>query len=104
MPSGRLAHIDITTPATDISLYVVPANKTASLTVCLTNRNPNAVKIRLALTGQTTINSDEYIAYDHTIYPGESYERSGLVLKTNEYVYVRSDTPNVSAVAWGFEE
>jgi hypothetical protein len=104
MPSGRLAKTDITTPATDIQLYAVPASKVASITVCMTNRTANNVKVRLALTGQTNINTDEYIAFDHVIYPGENYERSGIVLKAGEYVYVRSDTASVSCVVWGFEE
>jgi len=104
MPNGRLASLDITSANTDTLLYTVPSTKTASFTVCMTNRTASSVKVRIALTDSTSITNDEYIAYDVTIHPYEVYERSGLVLYQGQYVYVRSATTGINAVAWGYEE
>lgn len=104
MASGRLASIDISNANTDTQLYGVPSSKVASFTVCMTNRTASAVRVRVALTDTTSIGNDEYIAYDVTVYPNETYERSGLVLAQGQYVYVRSTATGVSALAWGYEE
>lgn len=104
MASGRLASLDITNAATDTQLYACPSNKTASFTVSMVNRSASPVTVRIALTDSTTVGNDEYIAYEQPIYPGESYERSGLVLTQGQFVYVRSSATSVNAVAYGYEE
>ena len=104
MASGRLAALDITAPATDTQLYHVPASTVSSFSVSIVNRTANAVKVRLALTTNTTIALGEYVAYDVTVYPNEVYERSGFVLDAGKYVYVRSSATGVNAVIYGYEE
>lgn len=104
MATGRLASIDITSAATDTQLYVCPSSKVASFTLSAVNRTASPVQIRVALTTSTSVSNDSYIAYDHTIYPNETYERSGLVLNQGQYVYVRSSATNVNFVAYGYEE
>ena len=104
MASGRLATLDITNAATDTQLYAVPSNKTASFSVCVTNRGNAVAKIRLALTDTTSVGADEYIAYDVSVYPGEVYERSGIVLIQGQFVYIRSSVTSVNAVVYGYEE
>ena len=102
--TGRLAALDISSPATDTQLYVVPSAKVASFSVSIVNRSANPVRIRLALTSSTTIALGEYVAYDVTVYANEVYERSGFVLDAGKYVYVRSSATGVNAVVYGYEE
>jgi hypothetical protein len=105
MASGRLATVDITNAATDTQLYSCPNNKTASFSISIVNRSSsNNALIRVALTNSTTVTNDAYVAYDVILYPNEVYERSGFVLAQGQYVYVRSSTTSVNAVAYGYEE
>lgn len=104
MASGRLAALDISAPATDTQLYVVPGSTVSSFSVSIVNRGASSVKIRLALTASTNIAAGEYVAYDVTVYPNEVYERSGFVLAAGQYVYVQSSATSVNAVVYGYEE
>ena len=104
MATGRLASLDITNAATDTQLYAVPSSKVASFTLCMTNRTSSVIKVRIALTDTTSIGNDEYVAYDHSIYPNECYERSGFVLSQGQFVYVRASATGISAVVYGYEE
>jgi hypothetical protein len=104
MANGRLATLDITSASTDTQLYSPTAGKTGSFSVCMVNRTSSTVTVRIALTNSTSISADEYIAYEHQIYPYEEYERSGLVLIGGQYVYVRSSATGVNAVVYGYEE
>ena len=104
MATGILATLDITSASTDLQLYAGVASKNSSLTVCLTNRTSSPVNVNIALTQATSVSNPTYIAYQQIIYPNESYERSGLVITTGQYVYVNSSATGVSAVAWGYEE
>ena len=102
--TGRLATNDFAAAATDYSIYTVPTGKVASFTVCMTNRTTNTVTVRIALTDTGTIGSDEFIAYEVPIYPGEVYERSGLVLNAGFSVFARASTTGVNVVIYGYEE
>ena len=105
MASGRLATVDITNAATDTQLYSCPNNKVASFSISIVNRsNSNTALIRVALTNGTSVTNDSYVAYDVALYPNEVYERSGFVMSQGQYVYVRSSTTSVNAVAYGYEE
>lgn len=104
MATGRLATLDIPTPATDTLFYTVPTNKTSSFSMCFTNRTTSPVTIRIAFTNSGTITNDEYVAYEVTVYGNEVYERTGFVLVQGQFVYVRSSATGVNVVAWGYEE
>lgn len=105
MVTGLLAALDISTPNIDTQLYT-PSNGTtvASVTVCLTNRTTTIVHVRVALSTTSSVSAKNYITYDIPVYPGEWFERSGLVLAPGQYLFVRSDSLSVSATAWGYEE
>lgn len=104
MASGKLAGIDITSPNTDTQLYAVPSAKTASVTVCMTNRTGATVKVRLALTSVTSVANTDYVAFDVSIPANETYERSGLVVTTGQYIYARANATGISAVVFGYED
>jgi hypothetical protein len=75
----------------------------ATVTVNLVNRNNETVKVWIAV--NTTLHEmaaiDAFVEYELELEPNAVVERSGILLKKDEYVTVKSDTSNVSATAWG---
>jgi hypothetical protein len=104
MATGILASIDITNASTDTQLYACPSGMVASFSLSMVNRTASPVQVNIALTTATTVTNGEYIAYGYTIYPNETYERAGLVITEGQFVYVRSTTTGVNAIAYGYEE
>lgn len=108
MPNGRLAAIDITTTGSPIQIFQVPAGKTTSFSLTIVNRNSSNAKIRIWLADTASPAAGEAIAWDEILYPAdqgqEPLQRVGLVLGENQYLFVQTDTANISVVAWGFEE
>lgn len=104
MASGRIFATDLTAGAYN-SAYQVPVGKTTTCSVSICNRNTTSVMIRLALAASTgTPANGEFIEYS-TMIPGFGVlERTGLILAATQYITVYSDTANVSAVGYGFEE
>ena len=102
--TGRLATNDIAAANTDYEIYTVPTGKVASFSICMVNRTSNTVTVQIALSDSNTISSDEYIAFNVQIYPGEVYERSGFVLGQGFSIFVRASTTGVNAVVYGYEE
>lgn len=99
MSSGILGGADLTA-TTDTTIYTVPDDRVATLTVSLCNRNSTVVLVRIALVGDIT----NYIEYDFSLGPNLPIERSGIALGAGQSVLVRSDTANISASVYGWEE
>lgn len=104
MASGRLGTQNITSTNTNIQLYQVPSGQNASVTINVCNRGTSAAAIRIALTDSTTPDLSEWVDWDAVVQPNESYQRTGVVLSSGQYVYVRSDQANISVNVYGFEE
>ena len=103
MAAGRLGSVDLGV-ATDATVFTVTTGKVASFSVSFCNRNATAVLVRLSLCDTSTPGVDEYIEYNTSI-PGYGVlERSKLVLGNSMLVVARSDTANVSVVAYGYED
>ena len=104
MASGILGQTDITSTNTDTSIYTVPASKTASLTLSLVNRGSASAAIRVGLCESGTIGNAEFIEYETILPPKGVLERTGIVMQATKQLVVRTDTANISASAYGFEE
>lgn len=102
---GRLAAVDINTPSTITNVYTPAAGKTGVVTLSICNLTAQAVKLRIAFQSNDDVNvgSGEWIEYDFELSPGNTYERSGLVVSGTQTISVYS-TGRVAAVVWGFEE
>ena len=103
MASGRLGAVDISAN-TNTLIYNPPASKVASVSVNFCNRSGYIATIRLALAATTTPATSEWIVYDFEIQPGQSFERTGLVISTGVQIVAWSNQTNVSVVAYGFEQ
>lgn len=95
--SGNLA------AATNTTLYTVPADTFAVVTVSVCNRGGSAVEVRLAVSTSDTPADAEYIEYDSLVSANGVLERTGIVIDAGKKVVVRSNSINVSAVAYGIE-
>lgn len=102
MATGRLGTADLAA-ATDTTLYTVPADTFAVLTLSICNRNASSASIRVAVSTSATPANDEFIEFDSQVIGNSVIERTGIVMDANKILVVRSDTINVSAVAYGIE-
>lgn len=98
------AHQNITTTGTPIQVWQVPLNQTATVTIRLVNRTSGNVKIRLALSDSNSLDDSYWAQYDHIIYPNDSYTEAGVVLNSQDYIFVQTDTSGVTALVWGFSQ
>ena len=105
MPTGRLGTANITTTS-NTTIYTVPSSTFSVVSVSVCNRNSStAATIRIAVASSGSPGPDEYIEYDTSLVASGVVERTGLVMKTGDYlvVQVSSATPTVSVVAFGIE-
>ena len=107
MATGRLGTANITLASTNTTIYGPVAASTFSVvSVNICNRNSStAATIRVAVATSATPGLDEWIEYDTSLVASGVVERTGLVMKTGDYlvVQVSSATPTVSVVAFGIE-
>ena len=106
MATGRLGTANITTTA-NTTIYGPVASSTFSVvSVNICNRNSSAAAtIKVAVATSASPGLDEWIEYDTSLVASGVVERTGLVMKTGDYlvVQVSSATPTVSVVAFGIE-
>jgi hypothetical protein len=105
MATGRLGVANLSA-ATNTTVYDVPDNTFAVVTLSVCNRSAAAVTIQVAIcTAATAATPDpsEYIEFDTSLSAKGVLERTGLVLKATEKIVVRSSAASVSAVVYGIE-
>ena len=102
MATGRLGTADLAA-ATNTTLYTVPADTFAVVTVSVCNRGATAANIRLAVASSATPADSEYIEFDVSLAPKGVLERTGVVLDAGKLLVVRSSAISVSAVTYGIE-
>jgi hypothetical protein len=102
MATGRLGTADLA-GATNTTVYEVPEDTFAVVTVSICNRNIASITVRLAMAATSTPANGEFIEYDVSIPANAVLERTGIVMDTGKLLVVRSSLANVSVVAWGIE-
>jgi hypothetical protein len=102
MATGRLGSADLAA-ATNTTLYTVPANTFAVLTVSVCNRGATAATIQLAISTSATPSAADYLEFDTSLSAKGVLERTGIVLDAGKLLVVRSSATSVNAVAYGIE-
>ena len=102
MATGILGTADLQS-ASNTSIYVVPNETFAVVTVNICNRNNADTAIRISISDTSSPDSAGFIEYDTTLSANGVLERSGIVLDAGKNIVVYSDDSNVSAVAYGIE-
>ena len=103
MATGRLGTATLTA-ATDTTLYTVPADTFAVVSINLCNRSAaNPADVRIAICDAATPTNDEFLEYDSELLASGVIERTGIVMDANKLLVVRASTNDITAVAYGIE-
>lgn len=109
MTAQRFGALDLAATTDTILMTGSPGTNT-TVNVRFVNRNSTEVRIRLALvdanalTALADLSNEDYLEYDTEILGNEVLENTGLAIPASYTLVVRSDTTNVTCIAFGFEE
>lgn len=103
MATGRLGTANITTAATNTTVYTVPSNNFTMCTISVCNRGNSDAAIRIALAVDVTPTDDEWIEYNVDIGGHGVLERTGVLLSAGQKIIAWTSAPNVSVVVYGVE-
>ena len=103
MATGILGTPANLTAGTNTTLYTVPAENFAVITINLTNRDTQARTVRVALSDTDSPTDAEWIEYDASLIAGGVLERGGVVIQAGKKVVVQANSINVSAMVYGIE-
>jgi hypothetical protein len=102
MATGRLGATDLSA-ATNTTVYTVPADTFAVVTLSVCNRGTSPCTVQVAISSSATPTAAEYVEFDTALSAKGVLERTGLVLDAGKLLVVRSSAASVSAVAYGIE-
>lgn len=103
MATGILGTPSDLSAATNTTIYTVPSDTFAIVTVNVTNRAAATRDIRLALSATGTPAAGEYIEYDTELVANGTVERSGIVLQAGKNIVAYANSTDVNVVVYGIE-
>lgn len=103
MATGILGTPTDVPATTNTSIYTVPADTFAVVTINITNRNSATRDVRIALSSTGTPAAGEWIEYDTELLGNGTLERSGIVLQAAKQVVIYANSTDVSAMVYGIE-
>ena len=102
MATAILGSADLAAAA-NATVYTVPADTFAVVTVNVTNRNAASRDVRVALSATATPTAAEYIEYDTELLGNGSLERGGIVIDATKNIVVYSNSTDVNDIVYGIE-
>ena len=98
-PTGFVAAALMSPAKQNKTLYAVPADEEALVSVFVANQSPSNARFRLAIVDSTqapVINSDQYIEYNQDLAPRLSYQRRDIKVRGGQSIVAYSDNPDLS--------
>lgn len=102
MATGILGAVAVNA-ITDTTVYTVPADTFAVVTINAVNTTNVPKNVRLALSVSETPDAAEYIEYDVEILANGVIERTGIVLEAGRNVVAYTNSAGVSVQVYGIE-
>lgn len=109
MTAKRFGALDLTSN-TNTLLMSGPSGFSSTANVRFVNRNSSPVKVRLALVDEpaasavANLSVEDYLEFDIEVRANGVLENTGIVVPEDYSLVARSDTDDVTVVAFGFEE
>lgn len=103
MASGTLGQ-SAPAASVDTTVYTVPALKTATFNVSITNTTGYLIPFKLSISATGTPAASEYIEYNACINGFDTYERGGLIASAGKNIVVFSEYAGLSVSVYGYEE
>lgn len=97
---GTPANLNATTNTT---IYTVPSDTFAIVTINVTNRSASTRDIRIGLAATGTPSLAEWIEYDTELVANGTLERSGVVLQAGKNVVAYANSTDVTVMVYGIE-
>ena len=88
---------------TNTTIYTVPADNFAIVSINITNRATSTRDIRIALAASDTPTNAEWIEYDTEIVANGTLERSGIVIDATKKVVAYANSTDVTVMVYGIE-
>jgi len=88
---------------TNTTIYTVPADNFAIVSINVTNRATSTRDIRIALAASDTPTNTEWIEYDTEIVANGTLERSGIVIDATKKVVAYANSTDVTVMVYGIE-
>jgi len=88
---------------TNTTVYTVPNETFAVVTVNVTNKDNQSRQIRIATASSDTPDSSEWIEFDAEILGNGTFERSGIVLDAGKKIVAYSNSTDINVVVFGIE-
>ena len=98
-PTGFVAAALISPAKQNKTLYSVPADEEALVSLFVANQSSSNARFRLAIVDSTqapVINSDQYIEYNQDLAPRLSYQRRDIKVRGGQSIVAYSDNPDLS--------
>ena len=103
MATGILGTPADLSATTNTTIYTVPADTFAIVTISVCNRSTSTRDVRVALAASGTPSNSEYIEFDTELVANGTLERSGVVVQAGKNIVVFANSTDVSAMVYGIE-
>lgn len=89
--------------AENVTVYTVPEDTFAVVTVNVTNRNSQSRNVRVATAATDNPSNAEWIEFDTELLGNGVLERSGIVLDEGKKIVAQTTSTDVNVVVYGIE-